>query len=342
MKRRIWTIAAALVSLVALVAVPSALAAYTTPKLEVRQAGTVTTFKTTQTSSEDATASVRIFVPTGTTLTTSQAPGTALGTATALLKLHALAGAEVPVQGTLVVAAPGQIPAALVSACLGGATPTATWLLALSIAGNAVNVPVYLVPASGPLAGLGVAYIQACLASPYIPTAEGGATGGAQLVNAEFSIEGVFGRVTAGAFVAIWTPWTPGSGTVNAAGTVASPAAIAPGAVSTRARTAGRGAVVSGTVTQGGSGRGGVKVTIRGGAKRTGMKRLAVITSRANGSYSFRAKSGTFFRATAIASGAAAAPLCTVLGAALTPLGIPCVNPTVNGFTASSATVRKR
>jgi hypothetical protein len=342
MKRRIWTVAAALASLAALIAVPSALAAYTTPKLEVRQVGAVTTFKTTQTSSEDATASVRIFVPTGTALTTTQAPGTALGTVEALLKLHALAGAEVPVTGQVVVAAPGQVPAAIVAACTGGATPTATWVLALSIAGNAVNVPLFLVPTSGALAGLGPAYIQACLASPYIPTDQGGATGGAQLVNAEFGLQGVFGRVTAGAFVAIWTPWTPGTGTVNAAGTVASPAAIAPGAVTARAKTAAKGAVVSGSVTQGGQGRGGVKVTIRGGATRTALKRLATVNSRANGSYSYRAKKGTFFRATAVAAGAAAPPLCTVLGAALTPLGIPCVNPTVNGFTVSSAIVRKR
>jgi hypothetical protein len=342
MKGRIWTTAAGVAAIGALIAVPSALAAYTTPKLEVRQVGTVTTFKVSQTSSEDATGSLRILVPTGTTLTTTQAPGTTLGTVNALLKLHALAGAEVPVIGQVVVAAPGQVPEAIVTACTSGATPTATWVLALNIAGNPVNVPLFLVPTSGALAAFGPAYIQTCIASPYVPPAQGGATGGAQLVTAEFSVDAVFGRVSAGAFLAIFTPWTPGTATINAAGTVASPAAIAPGAVTIRARAAGKGAVVSGTVTQGGQGRGGVKVTIRGGAKRTGMRRLTTVTSRANGSYSFRAKGGTFFRATAVAMGAAAPPLCTLLGGGLAQLGIPCVNPTVNGFTVSSATIRKR
>ncbi|MEX2614423.1 MAG: hypothetical protein WD380_12660, partial [Gaiellaceae bacterium] len=74
MKRRIWTVAAGLVSIAALVAVPAAFAAYTTAKLEITQSGTGATIKATLSPDDDPTASVRIFVPTGTTLTTSQAP----------------------------------------------------------------------------------------------------------------------------------------------------------------------------------------------------------------------------------------------------------------------------
>ena len=110
MKRRIWTVAVGIASVAALISVPAALAAFTTSKLEVRQTAAATTFKLTQSSSEDAVASVRIFVPTGTTVTATQAPGTTLGAVNALLKLHALAGAEVPVQGNVVVAPPGAIP----------------------------------------------------------------------------------------------------------------------------------------------------------------------------------------------------------------------------------------
>src|SRR5262249_23752709 len=85
MKTRIWTILVGLAALAALVAVPAAMATYTTPKLVVQQAGTTTAFALTQNSSEDPTAVVSIFVPTGTTLTTTQAPGTILGKASALL-----------------------------------------------------------------------------------------------------------------------------------------------------------------------------------------------------------------------------------------------------------------
>ena len=340
MKRRIWTVAVGIASVAALIAVPAALAAFRTSKLEVRQTTAATTFKLTQSSSEDAVASVRIFVPTGTTVTATQAPGTTLGAVNALLKLHALAGAEVPVQGNVVVAPPGAVPAAIVAACTGGATPTATWLLALSIAGTPVNLPLFLIPTSGPLAGLGPAYIQTCLASPYIPPAQGGGAGGAQLVTAEFSVQGVFSPVAVGAFVAILTPWTPGTGTVNVAGTVASPAAVAPGAVSLRATRSGRGATLTGRVTQAAQARGGATVTIFGGAKATGLKRLGRAKVSATGAFAFKAKSGTFFRANAVAAPGSAAPLCTQLGPALAP--VPCVNPTVNGFTAQSRVVRKR
>ena len=74
--------------------------------------------------------------------------------------------------------------------------------------------------------------------------------------------------------MSILTPWTPGTGTVNAAGTVAAPAALAPGAVTAAARTRGKGATVTGRVTQAGQARGGATVTIFGGAKKTGLKRL--------------------------------------------------------------------
>jgi hypothetical protein len=340
MKRRIWTVAVGIASVAALIAVPAALAAFTTAKLEVRQTAAATTFKLSQASSEDAVASVRIFVPTGTTVTATQAPGTTLGAVNALLKLHALAGAEVPVQGNVVVAPPGAVPAAIVAACTGGATPTATWLLALSIAGTPVNLPLFLIPTSGPLAGLGPAYIQTCLASPYIPPAQGGGAGGAQLVTAEFSVQGVFSPVAVGAFVAILTPWTPGTGTVNVAGTVASPAAVAPGAVTLAAKRSGKGATLAGRVTQAGQARGGATVTIFGGARAAGLKRLGRARVSSAGAFAFKARAGTFFRANAVAAPGSAAPLCTQLGPALAP--VPCVNPTVNGFTAQSRVVRKR
>jgi len=340
MKRRLLTMTVGLAAVLAVVAVPSALAAFTTSKLEVRQAGGTTTFKLTQSTSDDALASVRIFVPTGTTLTTTQAPGTVLGKAAGLLKLFALAGAEVPVEGNVVVAGPGQIPAASQQACTQGVAPLASWLLVVSVAGSTIPVPIYLLPTAGPLAALGPAYIAACFSSPYLTPAQGGTTGQPQLVNAEFAIQGVFSPVAVGAFVAILTPYTVGTGTVNAAGTVAAPAAIAPGAVTLSAKRSGLGATVAGAVTQAGQARGGASVTIFGGTKATGLRRLGKAAVGANGKFAFKAKRGTFFRVTAVAAPGAAAPLCSQLSAALAP--ITCVNPTVNGFTVQSKVVRKK
>lgn len=341
MKRRIWTVAVGLAAVAALIAVPAAMAAYTSPKLEVTQTGTGVVVKVSLDPNDDATASVRIYVPAGTQLTTTQAPGTVLGPVRSIVKALDLAGADLPIDGQLVVAAPGQIPAPAQAACAGGVTPLATWIMLLSAAGQNLTVPTYLMPTSGAQTALGPAFIQICLPPPDVPPGTPGrSTFGAKVYSAELTIGGVFSRVALGAWVSVWTPYNPGVGTVNVAGTVAAPAAIAPGAVTLAAKRAGRGATLTGAVTQAGQPRGGASVTIFGGVKATGLKRLGKAKVAASGRFTFKAKTGTFFRADAVAAAAAAAPLCAQLGPALAP--IPCVNPTVIGFTAKSKVARKR
>jgi hypothetical protein len=340
MNRRIWTVAAGIASVAMLVVVPSALAAYTSPKLEVRTAAGGATIKATLSPDDDPTASVRIFVPAGTTLTTTQAPGTVLGPVRAVVKALDLAGADLPLEGQLLVAAPGQITPAAQAACLGTTTPVASWIMILSAAGQTLPVPTYLVATAGAQAALGPAYIQVCLPPPDVPAGTPGrATFGAKLYSAELTINGVF-SATPGAWIAFWTPYTPNVGAVNAAGTVAAPASVSGGAVTAAARRAGKGAVVSGRATQGGQPRGGATVTIFGAAKATGLKRLGRVRTAANGNFTFRAKKGTFFRANVVAAPSAAPAVCTALSAAIAP--VPCVNPTTNGFTAQSRVVRKR
>ena len=339
MSRQLWTSAVGLTALVALMAGPGAFAAYTSLKLEVAPTSTGVNIKAGGSPEDDATASVRIFVPTGTQLTTNQAPGTVLGTVTATARVIDLAGAEVPLAGPIRVATPGQFSAEQ-AACLQGTTPLATYVLALSAAGQDVPVPAWLVAAAGAQTALGPAYIQVCLRPPDVPPGTPGRQPlGAKVYRVDATINGVFSRVQLGAWIAFWTPYNPGVGTVNLAGTVASPAAIAPGAVSLTARRSGTGATLSGAVTQAGQPRGGATVTIFGASKATGLKRLGRARVAANGRFTFRAKSGTFFRADAVVTPGTAAPLCTQLSPAL---GVPCVNPTVNGFTAKSKVVRKR
>jgi hypothetical protein len=341
MKRPILTVAVGLTSVAALIAVPAAFAAYTSAKLEVRQAGSAATIKASLDPNDDPTASVRIFVPTGTQLTTSQAPGTVLGPVKAIVKALDLAGADLPLEGQLLVAAPGQIAPATQAACLGATAPLASWIMVLSAAGQTLPVPTYLVTTTGAQAALGPAYIQVCLPPPDIPVGTPGrATFGAKLYSAELAINGVFSSVPVGAWVAFWTPYKPGVGQVNVAGTVASPAAIAPGAVTLTAKKSGRGAILTGSVTQAGQARGGATVTIVGGSTKAKLKTVGKAKVAANGKFTLKAKTGTFFRATAIATSGSAAPLCAQLGPALAP--IPCVNPTVNGFTAKSKTVKKK
>ncbi len=203
-----------------------------------------------------------------------------------------------------------------------------------------LTVPTYLLGLSRN-AALGPAFIVICLPPPDVPAGTPGrATFGAKVYSAELTINGVFGRVATGAWISAWVPYNPGVGTVNVAGVVASPAAIAPGTVTLGAKISGKGAVVTGTVTQGGQPRAGATVTVLGGSARAKLTTRKRVRVNANGRFTTRFAVGTFFRADAVATGAASAPVC----AQLQPLlgATPCVNPTVNGFTAKSAVVRKR
>ena len=341
MKRRIWTVTVGLAAVAALVAVPAAMAAYTSPKLEITQTATGVVVKASLDPNDDPTAAVVIAAPTGTQMTTNQAPGTVLGPVRAVVKALDLAGADLPLEGQLVVAAPGQVPAATQTGCIGAAAPLATWVMVLTAAGQTLQVPTYLVPTSGTQTAAGPAFIAICLPPPDVPVGTPGrATFGAKVYQAELAINGVFSKVTTGAWISSWIPYTPGAGKPNPAGAVVAPAAIAPGAVTISAKRSGRGAIVTGSVTQAGQPRGGATVTVLGGsakAKLTTRKRVKV---SASGKFTAKFAVGTFFRADAVATGAAAAPLCTQLQ----PLigATPCVNPTVNGFTAKSKVVRKK
>ena len=340
MKRRISTALVGLAAVAALVAVPSALAAfYTSPKLEVQQKGTTTVLKASLSPDDDPTASVRIYAPAGTKLTTNQSPGTHIGSVAALVKALDLGGADLPFQGNLLVAPPGTVSPAVQAACTQGATPLATWILALTAAGQAVNVPAFVVATTGSETALGPAYVQVCLAPPDVPQGTPGrAPFGAKLYSATLTVDDVFSSVRLGAWISVWTPYIPGFGTANPGATVAAPAAVAPGAVSVSAKKSGLGAIVSGKVTQAGQGRGGATVTIRGGAKPSSLKKLGSVKVKANGSFNFRARRGTFFKGTAVAASASAPPLCD----ALSTLPYRCVNPTTNGFTVQSETVKKK
>jgi hypothetical protein len=334
MKPRFWTVVAGVAALAAVVAVPAAMAKeYSSAKLAVTQAGGITTIKASLDPNDDATASVRILAPAGTQVTTTQAPGTNLGPVKAIVKALDLAGADLPLEGQLVVAAPGQVPASSQTACLQTTVPTATWVMVLSAAGQTLQVPTYLVAPAG-----GQAYIQICLPPPDVPAGTPGrATFGARVYSAELAITGVFSVAQSGAWVGLWTPYNPGVGTVNVAGTIATPAVIGSGAVTLAAKRSGKGATLAGTVTQGGAPRAGASVTIFGGVKATGLKRLGKAKVGATGKFAFKAKVGTFFRATAAAVAGSAPSACSQL-----TLPAPCMNATINGFTAQSKVVKKR
>jgi hypothetical protein len=337
MRKRISIAFAALAAAAIPTIVAAATTAYTSPTLRVSQAGATTTISASSAPTDDSTARAAIYVPTGTAITAGQAPGTPLGTVKAQVSALALGGALLPLTGPIVVAPPGAVPAATQLACTGGETPTATWILQLEAAGQQIALPAFLIPTAAAETALGAAKLVFCLPPPDVPVDQGGATFGAKFLSAELAVKGVFGVVQTGAWIAMWTPYLPG-GAVNAAGTVASPAAVAPGAVGAKAKKNGRGAIVSGKVTQAGQGRGNASVQIWGRTGKGKLTRRATVKAKANGAFAVRIKVGDVFQVRVVAAPTAAPPLC----AALVGLPAPCVNPTVNGFAAQTKAFRKK
>ncbi len=213
MKGRIWTVSVGLAALAALVAVPAAMAAYTSPKLEVTQTATGVVVKASLDPNDDPTAAVVIFAPSGTQLTTTQAPGTVLGPVRAIVKALDLAGADLPLEGQLVVAAPGQVPAATQTACI-GAAHAARHVGHGAHGGRTDAVRSHVPRRHGRhAAALGPAFIGICLPPPDVPVGTPGrATFGAKVYSAELTINGVFSRVATGAWISSWMPYRPGSG----------------------------------------------------------------------------------------------------------------------------------
>jgi hypothetical protein len=335
MRKRTRTAIVALAALTALALAAVATAAYTSPKLSVSYAaGNVTRIVASASVDNDATARAAIVIPTGTALTTTAAPGTKVGTAKAQVSALALGGALLPLAGDIVVAPPGAVAPASQTACIGPVPPQATLLLVLQAAGQTINLPAYIIPTSGAQTALGAAQLVFCLPPPDLP-APVGATFGAKFLSADLTLNGVIGPIAQGAWVAFWTPWNAGVGTVNAAATVASPAAIAPGGITLTGRKVKGVKRLTGRVTQAGAGVA-TRVTILAGTKR-----LATVSARANGGFTYavpKRSKATVFRARAVVAGRDAPAVCGQFGS----LGVPCVNATVSGFTATSGAVRLR
>jgi hypothetical protein len=166
----------------------------------------------------DPTAQLRIFAPAGYNAALTAAPGAKIGTVIAIVKAKALSGALLPLAGDVLVANPTD-PAIVAAAtrCTGTPTHGSIWVLNTSLQGQTVNIPVF-VDKAGPLTVQTV-----CLPSPDVPPAQGGATLGAQLVLADFTIKGVFTNASARKgyeWSGIFTPYVPGQATPNPAGTV--------------------------------------------------------------------------------------------------------------------------
>ena len=200
--RRALTAAAALATLAfanaAFAANTGSIAIWHTPM--VLAGSQSTTIHVTVPQSTDPIAATNIYVPSGYGVNVGQPAGTSIGTvdATAFSRDNSL---TLPLSGTVVTDNPANFTAQS-TLCAHTPTSQAVWILNLSVAGNTLQVPLYVNPTTGPEQALGAYKLSICLPPPDVPVGTPGrAPQGAQLLDALITVNGVFTTPTAGALL---------------------------------------------------------------------------------------------------------------------------------------------
>ena len=211
-------------------AVTAIAAASYTPSMGIFQAtykptgaGTVT-IVVAQEKADDPTARLVIYAPLGYKEALTQAPGTQIGQVAADVQIFDLSPTNVfPLSGPVRVDNPANYPAAS-NLCTPGVTHEAVWTLNAALANQPPNpIPVYVDHTTGAEAAFSSAKMTVCFRDPTLPAGDPRRSpNGTKFLDATFSVKGVFTNPSS-AGNALWrtlfTPYAPGTGTPNAAGT---------------------------------------------------------------------------------------------------------------------------
>ncbi|MFL5944966.1 MAG: hypothetical protein ACJ74D_10035 [Gaiellaceae bacterium] len=308
-------------------------------KLSVTQTATSLTIKVSQAQTDPQPAKIQIFVPTGYSLNTSAAPGTVIGSTSGSVFARD-ANIPLPLSGDVVVAPPNQDAAP----CFTG-THLAVWALRLQVAGQAITLPVAVDPTTGTNAAFGAYQLVVCLGPADVPAGTPNRSpNGAQLLEATFTVNNVFTVPTAlSTWKALTTPYTPGTGVPNQAGSFETRAIVGSGTLSLTTRLANKkkrilrisGRLLQGTAPVIGAQ---VRLLLNGKASRFTAR------SSSTGNYSIvlrktgRKSITTFQARTTVAERDVTSTGCT---APTLPV-VPCVSATASAFTAVSRRVRIR
>src|SRR5437016_3799421 len=160
--------------------------ALATQKLSVNQSTTSLTIKVSQAQTDAQPAKISIYVPTGYAINASAAPGTKIGSTTGTV-FSRDANIPLPLSGDVVVSATSDAPTC------DPVPHLAVWNLALSVAGQSINLPVHVDQLAGAEAALGAYRLVVCLGpSDAPPSAPNRSPNGAQLVDATFTTNNTF------------------------------------------------------------------------------------------------------------------------------------------------------
>ncbi len=301
-----------------------------------------------QDDNDDATAMGTIYSPVGYRVTLGQAPNTQLGTFSGVVKVGALGGARVNVEGTVRT----DLPANYVGNTCAPGAHEAVWLIEFNVSGNAFRVPVYVDRiTAGPEAAYASARMIVCLASPYVAPPQG-ATQGASVIIAAFSIRSVFGnpgRRGSYPWNGVFTPYTPGTATPNPANAAQSTSYVrlpVQLSVSAKRQRVGKRtfAGVTACLSEGGAKLRGITVNVLGSSTARGKTtRVARGRTNARGCVTtrVRVKTKAMFIRASVSVSPRAASACTPATGLAPRCSSPSIAPAFDLFSRTTVRVRR-
>jgi hypothetical protein len=330
-----------------------------TPQLIVSGATTTgasaaTTVEVKEEKADAAPLKITIYVPTGYVANLGQSISTQIGTVDASLQALVISpDAIITATGTVTVGDATSTPLRTSAAqCTGVATHAAIWLLNVTVAGQALVVPVYVDPTTGTEAAFSSAKLVLCLPNPYAeaqpPSSR--AASGAKIIDAKLILSaGVLTNPSPpGSYVwrTVITPWTVNGATPNVVGTIETQAIVTiPASVSLKAKvktvrhkkngktTVTNSVLLSGKLLENLTGVSGGKVAFFANGKTAGSTR-----TKAGGSFS---KQRGLTKRTRFSVKVAVPTRETSCTSPLPATSVPggCVSATMAGYTLTSSTV---
>lgn len=233
-----------------------------------------------------AVAKATIYVPAGYGLDLARAPGSKIGEALGIL---ATAEGEFSAigQGAVTTGDPSTLPGDPAAQACAPGPHAAVWIVSARVASQSTPLRFYVDPTSAAESSLGAFKLAVCFDSPYT-------TAALRLLDFELDLYGsggsVFTAPASGTFT--WrlfaTPYVFGTGNPDQPATFeARTRVLAPHLLTEhlRYRVKGQKLVVSGRLTALGQPRGGVAVSVLGGAPNSVLRALGRARTHANGSY---------------------------------------------------------
>jgi hypothetical protein len=307
-----------------------------------------TTIRVVVPQATDPIAATQIYVPSGYGVNLSQPADTSIGTVDATAYSRDV-GLTLPLSGTVATADPANYTP-LSTVCAGTPTSRAVWILTLSVSTTTLRVPLFVNPTTGPETALGAYKLSICLPPPDVPVGDPSrAAQGAQLLEATFTVNGIFTTPTGGGLLkwdALFTPYNPGTGTANLAGTFEARAFVPlPIILNLQAsyKKATRTYTLSGRMSRGGLPAPGITVAISRGASVIGLRRAASAKTGTSGTFRLTGKltprKTTLFQATASTPETDyTAQGCNAPATTFAPAG--CVSAKLSPWSAKSGVVR--